>query len=278
ASAFNCPILSADSRQFFLEMNIGTAKPTEDELRAAEHHFVNFLSIHDEYSAGHFERDVMSKLKAVFGSHDVAILVGGSGLYVNAILYGFDELPADSTIRNELVQRAKNEGVAALFKELSKLDPTTGEQIDSKNTQRVIRALEVCLVSGKPYSSFRTNTIKPRPFNTEIIGLSADREVIYKRINQRVDKMFEEGLEDEARQLLPFRNLNALKTVGYRELFQYFDGEISRDEAIEQIKKNTRNFAKRQLTWFKREPSTKWFDISENHLIHPYLRNKVQSE
>ena len=274
AQELKCPILSADSRQFFKEMAIGTAKPTSEELAQAEHHFVDFLSIEDQYSAGHFERDVLERLETIFRTHDHAILVGGSGLYINAVLFGFDDIPSDLQIREELMNRLEAEGLQTLVDELVGLDLEVSEFLDLNNTQRVVRALEICLASGKPYSSFRTNSMKERDFAVRVIGLDDDRQAIYDRINKRVDQMIEQGLVEEAKTLYPKRNLNALKTVGYREIFQHLDGEITLEEAIELIKKNTRNFAKRQLTWFRKNEAVEWVRAHNTPDILNFIRKE----
>lgn len=255
-------------------MAIGTAKPTSEELAQAEHHFVDFLSIEDQYSAGHFERDVLERLETIFRTHDHAILVGGSGLYINAVLFGFDDIPSDLQIREELMNRLEAEGLQTLVDELVGLDLEVSEFLDLNNTQRVVRALEICLASGKPYSSFRTNSMKERDFAVRVIGLDDDRQAIYDRINKRVDQMIEQGLVEEAKTLYPKRNLNALKTVGYREIFQHLDGEITLEEAIELIKKNTRNFAKRQLTWFRKNEAVEWVRAHNTPDILNFIRKE----
>lgn len=274
ANAFKTEIISADSRQFFKEMSIGTAKPTPEELSMASHHFVDFLSIHDEYNAGTFERDALHKISELFEFNDLVILAGGSGLYVDAICKGLDDLPHDAELRQELNTRLENEGLETLQLELKKLDPIHYERMDSQNPQRLIRALEVCLLSGKTYSSLRANSSKERPFNILKIGLKADREVIYNRINQRVDIMINSGLEKEVKSLLEYKDLNALNTVGYKEFFPYLlKKNYTLEEVIEQIKMNTRRFAKRQMTWFKKDQSTIWFDHQETNEIIDYIRN-----
>lgn len=275
ANHFNTEIISADSRQFFKEMAIGTAKPTTIELAQAKHHFVDFLSIHDRYSAGQFEKDAIAKIEELFREKNVVIVAGGSGLYVDAITKGIDDIPSNLSIREELNKRLEEEGIEALQQELKELDPTHFENSEVQNPQRVVRALEVCLATGKPYSSFRNNQPKERSFTTIKIGLTADREIIYERINKRVDIMIHQGLIEEVTSLQKSSDLNALNTVGYKELFNWLDGNISKEEAIELIKKNTRNFAKRQLTWFKKDTNTKWFDIEESNQIINYLNNRI---
>jgi tRNA dimethylallyltransferase len=261
AQHFNCEIISCDSRQFFKEMKIGTAVPSKEELAAAPHHFIQNKSIFENYTVGDFEKEAIYKLEELFLTNDYAILVGGSGLYVDAILKGFDEFPEiDISVRQEVTSNYEKLGLDYLQTELEKQDPDYFSVVAKENPQRMMRALEVCIGSGKPYSSFLNQKKNTRNFTPILIGLEAERSVIYDRINQRVDIMINEGLLAEASELLVHKDLNALQTVGYRELFRYFDGEISVEFAIEEIKKNTRRFSKRQLTWFKRNENTKWFD------------------
>ncbi len=265
AQHFDTEIISCDSRQFFKEMTIGTAVPDEDELAAVQHHFIQNKSIHDTYSVGHFEREGLKKLDLLFKENDIVIMVGGSGLYVDAITTGLDEFPKiDATVRNELNNRLETEGLVSLQEQLKRLDVETYQDIAIDNPHRVIRALEVCIGSRKTYSSFKNKPKAPRNFQTLKIGLTADRSVIYNRINQRVDIMMRKGLLEEAKGLYPLKHLNALQTVGYRELFNFFDDTITLEKAIEEIKKNSRRFAKRQLTWFKKDTNTHWFDYLEN--------------
>ena len=265
AQHFNCEIISCDSRQFFKEMQIGTAVPSKEELAAAPHHFIQNKSIFENYTVGDFEKEAIYKLEELFLTNDYAILVGGSGLYVDAILKGFDEFPEiDISVRQEVASNYEESGLNYLQTELEKRDPDYFSVVAKENPQRMMRALEVCIGSGKPYSSFLNQKKNTRNFTPIIIGLEAERSVIYDRINQRVDIMINEGLLAEASELLVHKDLNALQTVGYRELFRYFDGEISLEFSIEEIKKNTRRFAKRQLTWFKRNKNTKWFNMAYN--------------
>jgi tRNA dimethylallyltransferase len=268
ANYFNCEILSCDSRQFFKEMTIGTAVPNESELAAANHHFIQNKSIFENYNVGDFEKEAIEKLDELFLTNDYAILVGGSGLYVDAILKGFDEFPEiDASVRTEINTNYEKLGIGYLQQKLEVLDPDYFKTLAAENPQtlqnpqRMMRFVEVCLGSGKPYSSFLNQKQNSRTFTPILIGLEADRKVIYNRINQRVDIMMNEGLLAEAKTLFPNKELNALQTVGYRELFSYFNREISLEFAIEEIKKNTRRFSKRQLTWFKRNENTKWFDF-----------------
>ena len=261
AKAFETEIISADSRQFFREMNIGTAVPSSEELAAAPHHFIQHISVEDAYSVGDFERDALQKLEQLFQRHDKVIMVGGSGLYVDAVTKGLDEFPEiDPQIRISLNDLFAAEGLPALQKQLSQLDPEYYSEVDTENPHRLIRALEVSLGTGKPYSSFRKKKAAQRPFKSVLIGLTADREVIYDRINRRVDLMLEQGLLEEAKALAGKKHLNALNTVGYKELFAFLEGRCSLEEAVEEIKKNTRRFAKRQLTWFRKNPEIHWFD------------------
>jgi tRNA dimethylallyltransferase len=261
AQHYQTEIISADSRQFFKEMNIGTAKPNAQELAAAPHHFINSHSINQEVSVGNFEKEAIQKIEELFLKHDVLVMVGGSGLYVNAVLYGFDEIPkADEIIREKLNQQFIEEGIESLQQQLLELDPTYYKEVDIRNPHRVIRALEVCICSGKPYSSFRKTDNKARNFEVTLIGLDVEREKLYERINQRVDLMMEEGLLEEVKSLQEHQHLNALKTVGYTELFKYLNNECSLPEAVEKIKQNTRNFAKRQLTWFRKNEELIWFE------------------
>ncbi|WP_335975462.1 tRNA (adenosine(37)-N6)-dimethylallyltransferase MiaA [Gaetbulibacter jejuensis] len=265
ATHFNTEIVSADSRQFFKEMQIGTAAPTADELSAAKHHFIHHKSIEDNYNVGAFEVDAITKLSELYQTHDVVIMVGGSGLYVDAVTKGLDEFPnVKPEIREQLNTVIETKGLISLQEQLKELDLDAYNTIALDNPHRVIRALEVCIGSGKPYSSFLNKDKKQRQFKTISIGLTADREIIYNRINSRVDIMVKEGLLEEAKALIPKQHLNALNTVGYKELFNYFNGEWTLDFAISEIKKNTRRFAKRQLTWFKKNKDTFWFDYKTN--------------
>lgn len=276
AQHFNTEIVSADSRQFFKEMNIGTAVPSTEEQNAAKHHFIQHISVKDNYSVGDFERDAMSKIEAIHKKNDIAIMVGGSGLYVKAVTKGLDNFPnVDESIRTELNKRLLDEGIEALQNQLKSLDFNAYQSIAIDNPQRLIRALEICIGSGQPYSSFLTNPEKSRPFKTLSIGLNAERSTIYDRINQRVDIMVKNGLLEEAKTLLKHKDLNALNTVGYKELFNYFEGEWTLDFAISEIKKNTRRFAKRQLTWFRKDETIKWFDYTTDitHIIEYIEKN-----
>lgn len=261
AKAYNCEIISADSRQFFKEMSIGTAKPTPEEMNGVVHHFVDCISIQEFYTAGQFENDVMTKLSEIFENQDITIMVGGSGLYVNAVLAGIDEIPSDLELRNQLNQELEEKGLRHMQQKLKKLDYEHFKFMDKQNPQRLVRAIEVCLTTGKKYSELRNQTAKKREFDIIQVGITADREVIYDRINQRVDSMVKDGLVEEVTGLFAQKELNSLNTVGYKEIFRHLEGEWELDFAIEKIKQNTRNFAKRQLTWFKKDEKTTWFDI-----------------
>lgn len=265
AKHFNTEIISADSRQFYKEMNIGTAVPSEDELKAAPHHFIQHKSIKEKYSVGDFEKDAIETINQIHKYNPVVVMVGGSGLYVDAVTKGLDDFPKiDASIRENLNQQLKNKGLESLQNQLKELDGRSYDNIAIENPHRVIRALEICIGTGKPFSYFLTNKNKAREFKTIIIGLDAERELIYNRINQRVDIMIDNGLINEAKRLYRYRDLNALNTVGYKELFEFFDGNISLDFAISEIKKNTRRFAKRQLTWFRKNKEINWFDYTTN--------------
>jgi tRNA dimethylallyltransferase len=263
ANAFNTEIISADSRQFFKEMTIGTAAPTTSELAEAKHHFIHHKSIEDEYNVGAFEKDALLILNELFKTHDTVIMVGGSGLYVDAVTHGLDEFPkVDSKIREKLNKQLETEGLEILQEKLKSLDPESYKNISIDNPKRVIRALEICIGSGIPYSTFLNKEKVKRPFKTITIGLTADRELIYDRINQRVDIMMENGLLDEVKTLKDRKHLNALNTVGYKELFKYLDGEWTLEFAVSEIKKNSRRFAKRQLTWFRKNEDIIWFNYN----------------
>ena len=284
AQHFGCSILSCDSRQFFKEMKIGTAVPSEEEFNAAPHYFIQNKSIFEHYSVGDFEQEALAKLDELFQQNNIQIMVGGSGLYVDAVLKGFDEFPEiDASVREEINQKYEDLGIKFLQEKLSELDPTYYQKILSENPQtlqnpqRMKRFVEVCIGSGLPYSSFIGKRKNNRNFTPIIIGIEADREVIYSRINQRVDIMIADGLIQEVENLLPHQNLNALQTVGYKELFDYFNKKVPLNEAIEQIKMNTRRFAKRQMTWFKRSENTIWFDyLCDRKIIIDYINSKLK--
>jgi len=262
ASYFNTEIISCDSRQFYKEMTIGTAVPEKEELAVVPHHFIQNRSVFEDYNVGTYERDALNVLDTLFKKHNNVVMVGGSGLYVKSVLEGLDDFPKiDPSIRLELKHVLEKEGIIPLQDQLKKLDVTTYNTIDIENPQRVIRALEICIGTNLPYSSYTGKLKKKRKFNSIVIGLNGEREKIYERINRRVDLMVEKGLLDEAKKLYPNKELNALQTVGYKELFSFFEEKVTKDEAIQEIKKNTRRFAKRQLTWFNKDASIYWFDF-----------------
>ncbi|SFS35272.1 tRNA (adenosine(37)-N6)-dimethylallyltransferase MiaA [Lutibacter maritimus] len=265
AKHLNTEIISCDSRQFYKEMEIGTAVPNKEELNAVKHHFIQNRSIFDDYSVGDFEKDAIKKLEELFKKHNVVVLVGGSGLYANAVIDGLDYFPEVSPdIRKQLNHQLQQNGITALQEQLKKLDIESYQTIEIANPQRLIRALEICIGTGKTYASFKNKNKHPRNFKTIKIGLTAPREIMYQRINQRVDIMMQQGLLEEAKKLHPHKDLNALQTVGYKELFSYFENEFTLDFAIEEIKKNTRRFAKRQVTWNKKDTDIHWFNFDEN--------------
>lgn len=279
ARHYNTEIISADSRQFFKEMSIGTAAPTTIELNLAKHHFIHHKSIEEPYNVGDFERDAIKKLEELFETNDIVIMVGGSGLYVDAVTKGLDEFPkVDPSIRQRLNKTLNSEGLKALQEQLRSLDLESYNAIAIDNPHRVIRALEICIGTNKPYSSFLTATQKPRAFKTISIGLTADRELIYNRINTRVNQMIDDGLLEEVKQLESKQDLNALNTVGYKELFKFLNKEWSLEFAVSEIKKNTRRFAKRQLTWFKRNNETLWYDYqTDTSKIISDIDDKIES-
>lgn len=272
AKFYGCPVISADSRQFFKEMNIGTAKPTPEEMQDVPHYFIDNVSIHETYNVGQYEREAIECIENLFKEHQYLILVGGSGLYINAVLNGVDEFEEISNeIREKLNADYKEKGISYLQEELKKLDKVYYNQVDLNNPQRLIRALEVCLHTGKPYSSFRTKTKKERSFNTINLLINTDREKLYERINLRVDKMVQEGLLNEVKELFPFKHLNALNTVGYKEIFEYLENKISFEQAVDQIKQNTRRYAKRQLTWFNNQGDFETFEPNDLEKIKAYI-------
>lgn len=278
AKFFNTEIISADSRQFYKEMHIGTAVPTLEELQEIKHHFIQHKSIHEDYNVGTFEKDAISCLDGLFKNNNIVVMVGGSGLYLDAVTKGLDEFPeVDDSIRKVLNERLAKDGLKNLQNELQERDPKSYASIAIDNPHRVIRALEICLGTGKPYSSFLAKTTKVRPFNNITIGLTADRPQIYDRINKRVDAMMASGLLDDTKRLYPFKHLNALNTVGYKELFNYLEGEWSLDFAISEIKKNTRRFAKRQLTWFRKDENIIWFNYeTDPKVIISEIERKIK--
>lgn len=273
AQHYKTEILSADSRQFYKEMKIGTAVPSKEELKAIKHHFIQHKSIFKAYSVGDFEKEAISKLNQLFKNNDVVVMVGGSGLYVDAVVNGLDDFPKIAPeIRKKLNVELKAKGIKSLQKTLKELDVEYYKKADIENPHRIIRALEICIGTGKPYSSFLNQKKKLRNFKTIYIGLRAERELIYERINKRVDLMIKEGLLQEAEQLYSHRDLNALQTVGYKELFDFIDNKLPLDIAIEEIKKNTRRFAKRQLTWYRKNANIFWvdFDAEQSQILDSF--------
>ena len=275
AEFYKTEIVSADSRQFYRELNIGTAKPSSSELSKIKHHLINNKSIQEQYNINDFEKDAIESINSIFKKNKVAVLVGGSGLFINSVLYGLDEIPEiDENIRNSLYSDMDSLGIKTLQEKLKLLDPNSYENIDIDNPRRLIRALEVTIGSGKPYSSFLKKTKKTRNFNGITIGLNQDRAVLYEKINTRVDNMIKGGLIDEVKGLYELKNLKTLNTIGYSEVFKYIDEIYSKDECINEIKKNTRRYAKRQLTWFKSIENVKWvspnYDLKDvlNHIEH----------
>lgn len=280
AEHLGTPVINADSRQIFAELPIGTAAPSKEQQRRVKHFFVGNHHIQDYYNASMYEEDVLKLLPPIFHSHSHrALLSGGSMMYIDAVCKGIDDIPTvDEHTRTLMKQRLSDEGLPTLVAELKRLDPEHWEIVDKKNPRRVIHALEICHMTGRTYTSFRTNQIKRRPFNIIRIGLDRDREELYERINNRVLKMMEEGLEDEARALYPLRGLNALNTVGYKELFAFFDGSINREEAVRQIQSNSRRYMRKQLTWFKHDEQIRWFHPDNIKEIINYLDCRLQNE
>ncbi len=277
AKHFNTEILSADSRQFYREISIGTSKPSPEQLSEVPHHFVGNLSVSDEYNTYLFEEDAIRCLGKIFSSGSVAVMTGGSGLYLDAVCNGMDAIPpSDKEIRRELETIFEEDGIESLQQRLRVLDPGYYAEVDLKNPRRLFRALEVCLLTGKAYSSFRKKTRHPRPFTIIKTGMELPREVLYERINSRVDAMFAAGLVEEVRSMIPYRHLTSLNTVGYRELFDYFDGSLTLDQAADLIKKNTRHYARRQLTWFRRDKEIKWFNPQDVPGAVEYVKKKMR--
>ena len=273
AKHFGIPIINADSRQIYRDLKIGTAAPTEEQLRQVRHYFVGTLGLTDYYSASMYEEQVMQLLNELFQTSDYALMAGGSMMYIDAVCNGIDDIPTvDDDTRAKLKKRLSDEGLEALCEELHQLDPEHYEVVDKKNPRRVIHALEICHMTGKTYTSFRTNIRKNRPFRIVKIGLTRERETIYDRINKRVDLMMQAGLLDEARRLYHLRHLNALNTVGYKEMFTHIDGTWTLDEAVERLKGNTRRYARKQLTWFKHDSQMTWFSPNDKQLILNHIK------
>jgi tRNA dimethylallyltransferase len=278
AQKFKAEIFSCDSRQIYKELNIGVAKPDANQLKSVKHHFIDYVSVHNHYSIYQYEADSIKALDKYFENNDIALMVGGSGLYIDAVINGVDEMPdPDPEIRKNLNELFNENGLEALRFELKKHDPVYYEQVDLKNPQRIIRALEMFYLTGKPFSEFRKNHYVKRSFDIIKIGIDLDREKLYYRINLRVDNMISDGLVQEAYDLYHIKNLTALKTIGYRELFDYIEKKCSLEDAIELIKKNTRNYAKRQLTWFRRYSDTNWFSPGQKTEIINFLNEKVNN-
>lgn len=278
ARHFNTEIISSDSRQIFRELEIGTAVPSPDELALVKHHLIHSHSIFENYNASRYEEEAIELLEQLFEKHNIVLMVGGSMLYIDAVCKGIDQMPdADPDLRNNLKQKLENEGLESLRRQLKKLDPDYYGEVDLKNPARIIHALEISLITGKPYSSFRSNPQKKRPFSIIKIALDCDRKILHHRINSRVEKMIEAGLEEEARRFYDQKNLNSLNTVGYREFFTYFDGDISKEKAIELIKRNSRRYARKQLTWFRKDQEMNWFEPGETEKIIAFIENKIKN-
>lgn len=277
AENFGTEIVSADSRQLYANLKIGTAAPTPEELQRVPHHFIGTLQLTDYYSAAQYEEDALKLLDHLFQTKDVVILTGGSMMYVDAVCKGIDDIPTvDEETRKTLLERYEKEGLEQLCAELKLLDPDYYKIVDLKNHKRVIHALEICYMTGKTYTSFRTQEKKTRPFRMIKIGLTRDREELYARINQRVDIMMKQGLLDEVKQVYPYRQLNSLNTVGYKELFNYLDGEWELPFAIDKIKQNSRIYSRKQMTWFKRDEEIRWFHPNQEEDILTYIKQKIQ--
>lgn len=275
AKHYQTPIISCDSRQIYKEMRIGTAVPSEEQLTAVPHFFIQTISVRDYYNSWQFEVDALAKIRELFESRDVVLMTGGSMLYIDAVCKGIDDIPTIAPeLRAELMDLYDREGLEPIRVMLKELDPVFYDQVDLNNGKRVLHAVEVCRMAGVPYSSLRTNTPKDRGFNIIRIGLNREREELYNRIDQRVDIMLSEGLETEARQLFPLRQLNALNTVGYKELFDYFEGKTDYDEAIRLIKRNSRRYARKQLSWFRRDTDIHWFHPDNREAIYDFLKAK----
>lgn len=278
AKKYNADILSCDSRQFFKEMSIGTAVPTKKELEEVKHHFIQNISIEQEYSVGKFEIDALKKINEIHKTNEVVVMVGGSGLYIDAVCRGLDHFPdVPNILRDELNLKYEKQGIEVLKKQLDALDPEYYKEVDQANPHRIIRALEICIHTGKTFTSFRKQQQKARPFKTIKLILTRDREELYDRINKRVDFMMAQGLVEEAQNLYKQKENNALQTVGYKELFAYFDGEWDLETAILEVKKNTRRYAKRQMTWFRRDSNSIFFNPSDTHQIFKYLETQIKA-
>ena len=278
AERLKCDIISCDSRQFYREMKIGTAAPDEEQLACVKHHFIGFLSVKDYYSISLFERDVMALLPGLFDSNPVAVLTGGSMLYMDAVCRGMDDIPdTDPAVRQKYLKMYTDEGIEGLRIALKMLDPASYARVDLHNPRRILRALEITESTGKPYSSFLTAPVRQRDFRIIRAGLTRSRDELYRMIDARVDAMMEAGLEEEAASLKEYRGLNALNTVGYREMFSWFDGEITREEAVMLIKRNTRRYARKQLTWWNRDSDISWFDASGKEIMNSWIDEQLKA-
>ena len=276
AERLGCPIISADSRQLYRDMVVATAAPTREQLARVPHHFIGTLSLTDYYSAAQYEADALALIEQLFTRHDTLLLTGGSMMYIDAVCNGIDEIPTISDeVRRAVVTRYEEAGLDVLLEELLRLDPVFYERVDRRNPKRVIHAVEICRMTGQPYSSLRTETKKERPFDIVKIGLTRPRAELYERINSRVDAMMRDGLEAEARKLYPYRHLNALNTVGYKEMFAYFDGTYDLPTAVEKIKRNTRVYARKQMTWFRRDDTIVWFTPDDRLKLFAYVEKRL---
>jgi tRNA dimethylallyltransferase len=277
ATHFNAEIISADSRQFYIEMKTGTAVPSDIQLNKVKHHFIRFISVREYYSSSLFERDVLKLLYTLFENNQIVIMTGGSGMYIDAVCNGIDDIPdIDPAVREKYTNKFRDEGIEGLRVALKLLDPEHYRKVDLKNPKRIIRALEICESTGRPYSAFMTKRKVKRDFIIIKIGLERERKELYEKINSRVDSMLEEGLEEEVRQLFELRDLNALKSVGYSEFFDFFEGKTSRAKAIELIKRNSRRYAKRQITWWSRDKDVKWFSPDQVQDIKMYIEERTR--
>ncbi len=278
ARHFSCEIISADSRQFFCEMKIGTAVPSDSHLAAIKHYFIRFLSVKDYYSVSFFERDVLKVLPGLFDRNNIALMTGGSGMYIDSVCHGIDDIPdVNPLVRDKYIKKYQDEGITGLRLALKLLDPEHYKKVDLKNPKRLIRALEICETTGKPYSTFLTKRKRERDFGVIKIGIERPREELYNRINQRVDEMIINGLEKEARSLFRMRDYNALNSVGYKEFFDYFEGKITKEKAVDLIKRNTRRYAKRQMTWWGKDKEIVWFAPDNSGDIIAFLERKIRS-
>ncbi|MHC1732069.1 MAG: tRNA (adenosine(37)-N6)-dimethylallyltransferase MiaA [Bacteroidales bacterium] len=277
ATRLRCDIISSDSRQFYREMKIGTAAPDDEQLSRVRHHFIGFISVTDYYSVSLFERDVLALLPKLFAANPVVIMTGGSMLYMDAVCRGMDDIPeTDPAVRQRYAEMYQKDGIAGLRMELRMVDPEYYAKVDLHNPRRILRALEITASTGMPYSSFLTSPVRERDFRIIKTGLTRERGELYRRIDTRVDAMINAGLVEEAMSLLKYRGLNALNTVGYRELFRWFDGEISREDAITLIRRNTRRYARKQLTWWNRDSDINWFDASEEEMIFSWIESQME--